>query len=184
MSAPSTGPSLGIGCAAKSLSVPITTLRYWIDQGKIPGITLTTGGHRRIDRGSFLQFARSRGVERLAENRRRHPRLPAKKLRVRITLHKDGVLLSQGEGRLRDISRSGFRADQVRWPDKVSPAWGAKVSFEIPAGRLAGVSGTATIAWNMDNRRERGATLGAAVARFHTKKAKLNWLTFTSMEKN
>lgn len=174
---------LGIGRAARILGIPTVTLRGWMNDGKIPGVRRTEGGHRWIAREDLFAFARKCGLARKEENRR-HPRVQAHKVGIRVKAELSGVPVVQAEGRLRDLSAGGFRADRLRWRTGFAPAYGARISFEIVGarGRLSGVSGVARLVWHLDNRRERGGTLGARILRIGS--ARQAWASYANEEVN
>jgi hypothetical protein len=174
---------LGIGRAARILGVPTVTLRDWMNQGLVPGVRRTEGGHRWIAREDLFAFARKRGLARKGE-KRRHPRVQAHKVRLRVKAELSGVSVVRAEGRLRDLSEGGFRADRMRWRTGFAPAYGTRIRFEIAGarGRLSGVSGVARLVWHLDNRRERGSTLGARLVRIEAERQA--WFSYVNEEGN
>jgi len=165
-----------IGQAAKALGVNIHTLRYWMNAGKVPGVRRMAGGHRWITREGFIRFARMLGVEKPVEERRRAPRVPVKNIRLRLRTSYRGRNLLLGEGRLIDLSRTGFRMDRVQWVGPFVPAMDTEIHFEVPhTGLLKDVTGQARVAWSRDDRRGEGSSLGAALRNLAGGRARLAW---------
>lgn len=182
-----TGPRQGhsIGQAARILGVNLYTLRDWLDAGKVPGLRRTVGGHRWITREGLLEFAKARGLKRLLSERRRAPRVQVNKVRVQLKAFYRGQEIPLGEGRLRDLSRTGFRVDQMKWTSPLIPAIQAEISFEVPhRGLWKGVVGSARVAWSMDNRRKRGASLGARLRKLEDAKSRRIWMFALSSASN
>lgn len=173
---------LSIGKAARILGVPLVTLRSWMNKGHVPGVFRTEGGQRWLTREALFAFAAKRGLKPSNELRR-HPRFVARKVRVLVSARLGGQTVVEGEGRLRDLSRSGFRTDRIAWRTPFTPAKGAEIRFEVSGsrGRLAGVAGTARVAWHYDNRRGRGASLGARIEGMEDDGA---WVTYLNGEAN
>ena len=165
-----------IGQAAKALGINIHVLRYWMDRGKIPGLRRTAGGHRWITREGFLRFAKMRGAKELAEERRRAPRVQLKNIRLRLRTSYKGQKLLLGEGRLINLSRTGFRMDRVAWVSPLVPAIGTRITFEVPhKGIFKGVAGQARVAWSRATPEEKGASLGVRLQGLDSKNARHVW---------
>lgn len=174
---------ISIGRAARILGVPTVTLRDWMNKDLVPGVRRTEGGHRWITRESLFAFARARGLGiRKKEEKRRHPRVQAHKVRLRVRVELPGFPTVEGEGRLRDLSRSGFRGDRLDWMAPLVPRKGTRILFMIlgTQGRLGGITGTARLAWHIDNRRNRGATLGARIRSFGSEEARESWFAYVN----
>lgn len=157
----------GIGAAARALDVPIPTLRDWMNQGKVPGVRKTPGGHRWIGKEDLLRFAEGRGLRRPSIESRRDSRVPMHKVYVtlEVTLP-DGTPVGRGTGDLTNACIRGFRVERLRWKGPLAPTGGSPFVFRIEEGRLKGVKGTARVAWHVDGGKSRKATLGAWIESF------------------
>ena len=173
---------VSIGKAARSLGVSVFALRDWMNLGKVPGVFRTQGGHRRVTRDALLKFAGERGLTRFSDDRRAHPRILARKLKVQLGVPGHAV---RGEGRLRDLSASGFRVDRIKWKTPIAPVLGTEFTFLLPVGKkLGGVSGMARVAWHRDDRKERGATLGGRIDCFGSARARRSWTSYLASKLN
>lgn len=174
---------LSIGQAARILGVPVVTLRSWMNKGLVPGVLVTQGGHRWLTRQALFAFAEKKGLRPAAE-KRRHKRVHVWRNRVRVRATLGDQVVVEGEGRLRDISRGGFRTDRITWRTPFTPAKGALIRFEVPGtqGRLTGISGSAKVAWHYDNRAGRGASLGARIETMHDERRA--WAAYLKVEVN
>ncbi|MBA2348490.1 MAG: excisionase family DNA-binding protein [Solirubrobacterales bacterium] len=85
---PAAGPDVSPGVAARSLGVSISTVRRWIEEGRLEA-TRTAGGHRRVSEAELRRVGRSaNGPPRL-----RGSRLPEHPIPVLAR-----ALLEQGDG--------------------------------------------------------------------------------------
>lgn len=158
---------LGIGAAARALDVPIPTLRDWMNQGKIPGVRKTPGGHRWIAKEDLLRFAEARGIGQLSVESRRDSRVPLHKVFVTLEVSlADGTVVGHGTGEISNASIRGFRVERLRWKCPLAPTGGSPFIFRIDDGRLKGVKGTARVAWHSDAGKTLKASLGAWIESF------------------
>lgn len=99
------GGSVGPGVAARALGVSISTVRRWIDEGRLEA-TRTSGGHRRIPEAELRRMDRS--LIRPAVVRR--PRLPEQALPALAA-----VLEARGEHLAADAARISYEGRAVGW---------------------------------------------------------------------
>ncbi len=102
---PADGPGVSPGVAARALGVSISTVRRWIDEGRLEA-TRTTGGHRRISEAELRRAGRTvAGPPRL-----RGSRLPEHPLPV-LTC----VLAEQGEALVTDAAQRCYVNGAPGW---------------------------------------------------------------------
>ena len=105
-------------------------------------------------------------------DRRRHPRRDSRPasaaLRIRFPGDPGGC---SGEGRLCERSPGGFRIDRLSLEKPSIPPRGTPFSFEIREGPLAGITGTAQVAWASDQE----PVLGVQICRFGSERAREAW---------
>lgn len=125
-----TGPGVSPGAAARALGVSISTVRRWIDEGRLEA-TRTAGGHRRVSEAELRRAGRTvAGPPRL-----RGPRLPEHPLPVLTR-----VLLEQGEGLVTDAAQRCYVNGAPGWfgqPRSRSALriWVRRVARAAEAGR-------------------------------------------------
>lgn len=93
------------GVAARALGVSISTLRRWIDDGRLPA-SRTTGGHRRISEAELRQF----GSSLTRPTRLKPPRLPERPLPA-LAL----VLGRKGDALLTEAARISYEDRASGW---------------------------------------------------------------------
>lgn len=93
------------GVAARALGVSISTLRRWIDDGRLPAAR-TTGGHRRISEAELRRF----GSSLTRPTRLKPPRLPERPLPA-LAL----VLGRTGDALLTEAARISYEDRAFGW---------------------------------------------------------------------
>ncbi len=145
----------GIEVAANLAGIPLTTLRYHFDKGRIMGVRRTDAGRRLISQAGFFAYLKARGIDtkpvKALERRRAGRAWMRPVVRVRLEMadpEHAGRILGRGEGRLANQSRSGLLLKALSW-EGFMPGPGSEVAFTVLGGRLQGVSGKARPSWSV-----------------------------------
>ena len=145
----------GIEVAANLAGIPLTTLRYHVDKGRVMGVRRTTGGRRLISQAGFLAYLKARGIDtkpvKDLERRRAGRAWIRPVVRVRLEMadpEQPSRGLGRGEGRLANQSRSGLLLKDLSW-EGFMPGPGSEIAFTVLGGRLQGVSGKARPSWSV-----------------------------------
>jgi PAS domain S-box-containing protein/excisionase family DNA binding protein len=102
---PDEGAAVNPGVAARALGVSISTVRRWIDEGRLDA-SRTAGGHRRISEAELRRF----GSTLTRPTRLKPPRLPERPLPA-LAL----VLSRKGEALLTEAARISYEDRACGW---------------------------------------------------------------------
>ena len=176
--------SMGIGLAAKLAGVPIPTLRYQVDAGKVPGVHRTPSRRRRISREGLLAYMQARGIDprRLrGMERRGADRIgwPARPRVTQLTILQpgSGKFVGQGSGALKDLSPTGFRLKDLSWKGYLPGPETLEVAFRVSnTGRHRRSEGRAEVAWIEYRSGKLG--MGLRILNFKDGESKKRWEEF------
>lgn len=138
---PDTGNLIGIGAASRTLGVSTSTVRRWIDDGRLRA-TRTAGGHRRVARRDVRRMVHAAS----RPSRVRNVDLPAGPLPILARILTDsGSTLTRNAARLTyEVGAEGWFAGPEAVP--VLDAWAARTARALHrSGGAAAVSATTAL---------------------------------------